>query len=63
MTIVLNDDPGRCISDHDLAVLSEWANKQKHLTQASEFKKPFAMIREACDLMLRYRARVEEKVR
>ena len=57
MIITLNDEPGRCISDHDLAVLADWANKQRHLTPNVEFKQSFSMLREGADLLLRKRAR------
>jgi len=64
MTIELDDQPGRCISDHDLGALADWANKQKHLSANLEFKKCFAMIREGADTLLRKRAlatRFQEK--
>ena len=55
--IRLSDVPDSSISDHDLAEMAKWADKQKHLA----FRDPqvancFAMIREAADKLLRARA-------
>ncbi len=63
ITIELDDQPGRAISDHDLAALASWANKQKHLSQHPNFRKSFAMIREGADTLLRGRALATEYLR
>lgn len=60
MTITLHDEPARCISDSDLAVLADWASKQRHLSPDSGFRRCFAMIREGADTLLRRRARATE---
>jgi hypothetical protein len=43
------------ISNHDLAALADWAGKQKQVAQ-SELKRPYALIREGADTLLRQRA-------
>jgi hypothetical protein len=60
MIIELDDHPARCISQHDLGALAEWANKQKHLALDPDFKKCYAMIREGADTLLRKRALATE---
>lgn len=63
ITIRLSDIPEQAISDHDLAELAKWANKQKHLAfRDPQIAKSFAMIREAADTMLRERALQPRKV-
>lgn len=62
ITITLNDEPGHCISDHDLAVLADWASKQHNLADR-EFKNCFSMFREGADTLLRRRARATQFLR
>ncbi|HVN79676.1 MAG TPA: hypothetical protein VMW38_11815 [Terriglobia bacterium] len=50
-------DNGNDFSDHDLAVLADWANVQKQETPNQDWKRAFALIREGADLLLRRRAR------
>lgn len=45
------------LSNHDLAVLADWANGWKNLTPNPDWKRAFALIREGADLLLRRRAR------
>jgi hypothetical protein len=55
--IVIRDaDKSRCISDHDLALLADWANMQKFKTDDQKWRRAFALIREGADLLLRRRA-------
>jgi hypothetical protein len=44
-------------NDHDLAVLSDWANDQKNTVPSKDWKKAYSLIREGADLLLRRRAR------
>ena len=68
-SITLRDSGARgCISDHDVAVLADWAGEQKQITPNPDWKRAFSLIREGADLLLRRRARsitnenlVEEK--
>jgi hypothetical protein len=48
---------GNTLSDRDLAVLADWANEGKQHTPNEDWKRPFALIREGADLLLRRRAR------
>jgi hypothetical protein len=61
-TIVLstNSNGHDCINDHDLAVLADWASKQKLQTPNSDWKRAFGLIREGADLLLRRRARSKD---
>ncbi len=45
------------LTDHDLAVLADWAHKEQKETPNPDWKRPFALIREGADLLLRRRAR------
>jgi hypothetical protein len=56
LIIEINDEPGRCISDPDLAKIAEWASKQIYLTPDREFRKCFSLLREGADTLLRRRA-------
>jgi hypothetical protein len=50
-SIVLGDQ----ISSYDLGVLSTWAAQQKQMA-AGDFKRPYALMRDAADQLLRLRA-------
>jgi len=50
---------GNDLSDHDLAVLADWANEKKNGVDNHDWRKPYALIREGADLLLRRRARSE----
>lgn len=43
-------------TDHDLAHLAEWATNAKEDTPNPSWKRPYALIREGADLLLRRRA-------
>jgi len=45
------------ISDHDLAVMSDWASSKARLVLNPDWKRAYALIREGSDLLLRRRAR------
>lgn len=47
-------------SDHDLAVLADWAHAEQKGTPNSDWKRAYALIREGADLLLRRRARSTE---
>lgn len=49
-----------CISNSDLAVLADWAGKQKFKVTNPDWRRPFALFREGADLLLRRRARATE---
>lgn len=53
----LLQDNGNDFTDHDLAVLADWANTQKTVIPNQDWKRAFALIREGADLLLRRRAR------
>lgn len=44
-------------TNHDVAVLADWANGQKQGVQHPEWRRAYALIREGADLLLRRRAR------
>ena len=44
-------------SDHDLAVLADWAHTEQKETPNPDWKRAYALIREGADLLLRRRAR------
>jgi hypothetical protein len=54
-------DAEECIDNHDIAVLAQWAGQQKQIAPDSNLKRPFALIREGADLLLRQRHLNEEK--
>ena len=60
----LIDANGGDFTNHDVAVISDWANEQKQRTPNPDWKRAYALIREGCDLLLRRRARssVEEPI-
>jgi|SRR5208337_1027643 len=45
------------LTDHDLAVLADWAHKEQKETPNQDWKRAYALIREGADLLLRRRAR------
>lgn len=51
----LLEKQGNDLTNHDLAALAEWASNKKH-TEAPEWKKAYALIREGADTLLRRRA-------
>lgn len=58
MQIELKDgDVFNCISDSDLAALADWAEKQKYAVPHPDMHRPFSLIREGADTLLRRRAR------
>jgi hypothetical protein len=50
-------DNGENLTDHDVAVLSDWANDMARITPNPGWKRAYSLIREGCDLLLRRRAR------
>jgi len=52
-----NDGAFDGITDHDLAVLADWAGERKQLVPNPDWKRAFSLIREGADLLLRRRAR------
>jgi len=58
--ITLRNGTGESIDSHDAAVLAEWAGQQKQMAADSNWKRPFALIREGADLLLRQRHLAEE---
>lgn len=61
-TIIILKESGEtdCISNHDLAVLADWAGKRKYASQNKDWQRPFSLIREGADLLLRRRAHASE---
>jgi hypothetical protein len=47
-------------SNHDLAVLADWAHAGQKDTPNPDWKRAYALIREGADLLLRRRARSSE---
>jgi hypothetical protein len=45
------------MTNHDLAVLADWAGRLAHSTPNKNWKRAYALIREGSDLLLRRRAR------
>lgn len=63
ITIDLDGDTNGGISDHDLAVLADWAGKEAHTVPHYSWKRAYSLIREGADLLLRRRARsIEDPV-
>lgn len=61
-TITLTEHSGDTgISDHDLAVLADWAGRQKQMIASPDWKRAYSHIREGADLLLRRRARAKEE--
>jgi hypothetical protein len=50
-------------SDHDLAVLSDWASDKAKSVANPEWKRAYALLREGSDLLLRRRARARCELR
>jgi hypothetical protein len=48
---------GGDLTNHDVAVISDWAHTQQRSVANQDWKRAFALIREGCDLLLRRRAR------
>ena len=48
------------LTDSDLAVLADWAVQQNKAVPNGDWKRPYALIREGADLLLRRRARSRE---
>ena len=44
-------------TDHDLATLADWAAKKVHDGMNSEWRRPYSLLREGADLLLRRRAK------
>ena len=53
---MLNRNGGE-LTDHDVAVLSDWASEQQRDTPNKDWKRAYALLREGADLLLRRRAR------
>jgi hypothetical protein len=56
----LNDvlvENGNDLSNHDLAVLADWAGRMKYSVSNPEWKRAYSLLREGADLLLRRRAR------
>jgi len=51
------------MTDHDLAVLADWAGRLVHSTPNKNWKRAYALIREGSDLLLRRRARSSDTER
>ena len=45
------------LTNEDLAVLADWAGKKKYEASDPEWKRPYGLLREGFDLLLRRRAR------
>ena len=54
---VLASNPDEGLTDTDLAVLADWAVQQNKAVANGDWKRPYALIREGADLLLRRRAR------
>lgn len=54
---------GNDLTDYDLAVLADWAGDQKFKFRVShpELQRPFGLLREGADLLIRRRATAKEK--
>lgn len=48
---------GHDLTNHDVAVLSDWASDMHRTTPNPDWKRAYALIREGADLLLRRRAR------
>jgi hypothetical protein len=48
---------GEDLTNHDVAVLSDWASTQVRNVPNPDWKRAYALIREGADLLLRRRAR------
>jgi hypothetical protein len=48
------------MTDHDLAVLADWAGKRAHTVPQKDWKRAYALMREGADLLLRRRARSKD---
>jgi hypothetical protein len=48
---------GNDLTNHDVAVLSDWAAEMHRDTPNTDWKRAYALIREGADLLLRRRAR------
>jgi hypothetical protein len=43
-------------TDHDLATLADWATRKAHTVTHPNWKRPYSLLREGADLVLRRRA-------
>lgn len=44
------------LTDHDVAVLADWASRRKISASDNEVKRAYSLLREGADLLLRQRA-------